>query len=159
MAHVPAPPTKPNHARIQFVLTSLAMCALVVTVGWLSDLRGVFHGTIIVLSVAAFLHVLLALAFVLIFLGMSAIAILSCDPDAAPLVRFLRGQRRAGSVLPPLLRPALSILVHPAAPGAAGCRMRVLARNTLRGGSPICPGLAWRGVHPARATSSGRSGV
>ena len=85
MAHLLAPPTKASHARIHFVLTSLAMCALVATVGWLSDLRGVFHGTIIVLSVAAFLPLLLALALVLIFLGMTAIAILSGDPDAAPL--------------------------------------------------------------------------
>jgi hypothetical protein len=72
-------------AQIQFVLCSLAMCALVSTVGWLSDLRAVFHGTIIVLSVAAFLPLLVALALVLIFLGMSTIAILSGDPDAAPL--------------------------------------------------------------------------
>lgn len=85
MASLPAPPTKTSHARSQFVLTSLALCALVAMVGWLSDLRAVFHGTIIVLSVAAFLPLLLSLALVLIFLGMSAIAILSGDPDAAPL--------------------------------------------------------------------------
>ncbi len=84
MARLPAPSTKASHARIQFVLVSLAMGALVATVGWLSDLRAMFHLTIIVLSVAAFLPLLLALALVLIFVGMSAIAILSGDPDAAP---------------------------------------------------------------------------
>ncbi len=59
------PPAKVSHARIQFVLASLAVGALVATVGWLSDLRAMFHLTIIVLSVAAFLPLLLALALVL----------------------------------------------------------------------------------------------
>ena len=85
MARLLAPPTKASHARSQFVLTSLAMCALVATVGWLSKLRAVFHGTIIVMSVAAFLPLLLALVLVLIFLGMSAIGVLSGDPAAAPV--------------------------------------------------------------------------
>jgi hypothetical protein len=74
-----------TRTRLQFSAAALAVCAVVTALGWLSDLRAVFHGTIIVMSVAAFLPLFLALAIVLAFLAMSAVAILSGDPDAAPL--------------------------------------------------------------------------
>ena len=84
MTPLPSPPAKASRTRLQFIVASLAMGALVAMVGWLSDLRAVFHGTIIVFSVAAFLPLLVALTIVLAFLGMSAIAVLSGASDSAP---------------------------------------------------------------------------
>ena len=85
MARLPAHSTQASRAKLAFLLTALAACALVTAIGWLSGLRSVFHGAIIIMSVAAFLPLLAALAIVLIFLGMSAIAVISGDPDAAPV--------------------------------------------------------------------------
>jgi hypothetical protein len=71
-------------ARIQFVMAALAVCGAVTMVGWLSDLRAVFHGMIIALSVAAFPPLFVALALILVFLGMSVVAVLAGDPAATP---------------------------------------------------------------------------
>lgn len=72
-------------ARIQFAMAALAVCGAVTLVAWLSDVRAVFHGTIIALSVAAFLPLFFALAIILVFLGMSIVAVVSGDPEAPPL--------------------------------------------------------------------------
>jgi hypothetical protein len=66
------------------VLAMLAMSGFVAATGWLSDLRRVLHGGLILLSVAAFLPLLVAMAIVVVFLAASAMAIAAGTPEAIP---------------------------------------------------------------------------
>jgi hypothetical protein len=60
------------------------VCLPLVGAGWLTGLRGAFHGMVLVLSVAAFLPLLVVLTFILLFLVVSLLAVLVGESDAAP---------------------------------------------------------------------------
>ena len=52
------PPLVDGAFVISFIATSLGICSLVIGAGWLSRIRGAFHGMLLALSVAAFLPLL-----------------------------------------------------------------------------------------------------
>jgi hypothetical protein len=80
----PTPSQGRRRARGQFLLALFAVCSLVGALGWWSGLRSAFRGMLLALSVATFLPLLLIVAFVVVFLGLSLVAILSGDADATP---------------------------------------------------------------------------
>jgi hypothetical protein len=45
-------------AKVRFLLAMSGVCTSIVVIGWVSDLRGVLHGMLLALSLAAFLPLL-----------------------------------------------------------------------------------------------------
>ena len=78
----PAPVTGKTSVRLRFLLTFSLVCGLLVIIGWVSDLRGAFHGMLLALSVAAFLPLLVVLACIVLFFIACLVAVMAGDSDA-----------------------------------------------------------------------------